>query len=114
MLMFLIENNPEERTHHPHIIPVSGLVISSIVRLSSECRTVLELWKSKYQISDSANKNIIKKLEKHGITDPNSMHNTNILQTHLHFYCSPSGDFKVYFPSFQPPFFHFLFTLALT
>ena len=94
MLMFQLEENQEDRSLYPHIIPVSGLVISSIVRLSTECRTVLEMWISRYQIPPS-NKNYSKKLEKYGISDPNSFHDPNTQQSHLHFNSSPSGNAKV-------------------
>ena len=43
-MMKILEDNAAERCNHPHIVPISGLVNSSIVRLRSECCTVLELW----------------------------------------------------------------------
>jgi len=43
-MMEYLETHPEELVNHPHIVPISGLVKSSIVRLQNECTTVLELW----------------------------------------------------------------------
>ena len=43
-MMEKLEKDPAQRSNYPHIVPISGLVESSIVRLQSECRTVLEMW----------------------------------------------------------------------
>lgn len=40
-----LENNPLEKS--PHIVPISGLVVSSIVRKEKEMATVLEVWENK-------------------------------------------------------------------
>jgi len=40
-----LEDSPEER--HPHIVPVTGLTISSLVRKEKEMTTIVEVWKSK-------------------------------------------------------------------
>jgi hypothetical protein len=37
-----LEDHPQER--NPHIVPVSGLVINSVVRKEKEMQTVLEVW----------------------------------------------------------------------
>jgi hypothetical protein len=37
-----LEDNPQD--HNPHIVPVSGLVYSSIIRKEKETLTVLEVW----------------------------------------------------------------------
>lgn len=43
-MMDILEEQPDLRSQHPHIVPITGLVKSSIVRLQSECSTVMELW----------------------------------------------------------------------
>ena len=43
-MMNVLEEQQELRPQHPHIVPITGLVHSSIVRLQNECTTVLELW----------------------------------------------------------------------
>ncbi len=37
-----LEDNLGE--HNPHIVPVSGLIMSSLVRKEKECLTILEVW----------------------------------------------------------------------
>lgn len=37
-----LEENLSE--HNPHIVPVSGLIMSSLVRKEKECLTILEVW----------------------------------------------------------------------
>lgn len=121
--MKILEKNPEKRSHYPHIVPISGLAQSSIVRLQSECRTVLEMWTRKENRSQSKppshappptpppasseeqNKisgedlSIVKQLEQVGI-------NLNSLDDHdrtpLHVYCRPGGELGVkIFPFFS-------------
>lgn len=108
-MMETLEKEPEKRHLHPHIVPISGLVESSIVRLQSECRTVLEMWtpkdalklenqeseKEKKKNKKAANDDfIIASLKKLGIT-PGTVDDHN--RTPLHAYCKPGGELEVCF-----------------
>ena len=43
-----LEDNPQESS--PHIIPISGLVYSSIIRKEKEILTVIEVWQGKLEV----------------------------------------------------------------
>jgi len=55
-MMSILEEQPELRSQNPHIVPITGLVKSSIVRLQNECSTVLELWGHLKEPSRSENR----------------------------------------------------------
>ena len=95
-IMEMLEHEPSLRPNHPHIVPLSGLVESSIVRLQNECTTVLELWgngmtkptpiaqNSKKSAKETELDLVTKQLAEWGISDPteldahsrNALHNT--------------------------------------